>query len=164
MAPDIALGTAEEDAFRRDAIVDALFFNVDTRQVLDLTGKGLQEMASRVIRTLFEPQQTFLDDPLRVLRLIRISSKSISRRRRRCEISESAKRWKQKIGNPQDDAFHLILEAGLYTRVFLKSQFNPILVKELKDKLSTQNGEHLWPNTWQLAYQTFHSLINQHET
>jgi len=34
-------GTAEEDAFRPDATVNALFYNLDTQQVEDFTGKGL---------------------------------------------------------------------------------------------------------------------------
>lgn len=73
--PEMEFGTAEEDAFRRDATVNALFFNLETRQVVDLTKRGLADMEAGIMRTPLEPRQTFMDDPLRVLRLIRVGSK-----------------------------------------------------------------------------------------
>ena len=73
---EIALGTAEEDAMRRDATINALFYNLHTGLVEDFTGKGLQDLlVDRVMRTPMEPFKTFRDDPLRVLRLIRFASK-----------------------------------------------------------------------------------------
>jgi tRNA nucleotidyltransferase (CCA-adding enzyme) len=72
--PQMEFGTAKEDALRRDATVNALFYNLHTNQVEDLTG-GLHDMASKVIRTPLEPFQTFMDDPLRVLRLVRFASR-----------------------------------------------------------------------------------------
>ncbi|KAM0532130.1 hypothetical protein ACHAO2_003051 [Verticillium nonalfalfae] len=72
--PAIDFGTAEEDALRRDATVNALFFNLHTEKVEDFTG-GLADMRDRLIRTPLEPFQTFMDDPLRVLRLVRFASR-----------------------------------------------------------------------------------------
>ncbi|UNI20372.1 CCA tRNA nucleotidyltransferase [Purpureocillium takamizusanense] len=72
--PAMEFGTAEEDALRRDATINALFFNLHTGCIEDFTG-GLPDMAARVIRTPLDPQQTFTDDPLRVLRLIRFASR-----------------------------------------------------------------------------------------
>lgn len=71
--PQMEFGTAEEDALRRDATVNALFYNLDTEVVEDFTGRGLDDMKARIIRTPLEPHQTFEDDPLRVLRLIRFA-------------------------------------------------------------------------------------------
>lgn len=65
----------EEDAFRRDATINAMFYNLQTEQVEDLTKRGLDDMKNRIIRTPLEPFQTFRDDPLRVLRLIRFASR-----------------------------------------------------------------------------------------
>lgn len=73
--PQMEFGTAEEDAMRRDATVNAMFYNLHTCQVEDLTGKGFQDMAAKIIRTPMEPYQTFKDDPLRVLRLVRFASR-----------------------------------------------------------------------------------------
>lgn len=72
--PQMEFGTAEEDALRRDATVNALFYNIHTSKVEDFTS-GLQDMESKLIRTPLDPFQTFMDDPLRVLRLVRFASR-----------------------------------------------------------------------------------------
>ncbi|KAI0012201.1 hypothetical protein F4779DRAFT_626121 [Xylariaceae sp. FL0662B] len=72
--PQMEFGTAEEDALRRDATVNALFYNLHTGLVEDFT-TGLIDMRSKLIRTPLEPFQTFTDDPLRVLRLVRFASR-----------------------------------------------------------------------------------------
>jgi tRNA nucleotidyltransferase (CCA-adding enzyme) len=68
-------GTAEEDAMRRDATVNAMFYNLHTCQVEDFTQQGFDDMAAKIMRTPMEPSQTFKDDPLRILRLIRFASR-----------------------------------------------------------------------------------------
>lgn len=73
--PQMAFGTPEEDSVRRDATVNALFYNLNTSSVEDFTGLGLCDMRSKIIRTPLEPRQTFMDDPLRILRLIRFASR-----------------------------------------------------------------------------------------
>ena len=73
--PVVEFGTPEEDAFRRDATVNALFYNLSSNEVEDLTGQGLRDMELKVIRTPMEPFQTFKDDPLRILRCIRFASR-----------------------------------------------------------------------------------------
>jgi tRNA nucleotidyltransferase/poly(A) polymerase len=72
--PQMEFGTAEEDAKRRDATVNALFYNLHSNKVEDFV-EGLKDMDSKLIRTPLEPFQTFKDDPLRVLRLIRFASR-----------------------------------------------------------------------------------------
>ncbi|KAI1818446.1 hypothetical protein GGS20DRAFT_581554 [Poronia punctata] len=72
--PQMEFGTAEEDALRRDATVNALFYNLHTSTVEDFTS-GLLDMDSKLIRTPLEPFQTFVDDPLRILRLVRFASR-----------------------------------------------------------------------------------------
>ncbi|KAK6332419.1 CCA tRNA nucleotidyltransferase, mitochondrial, variant 2 [Orbilia brochopaga] len=68
-------GTPEQDALRRDACVNALFYNLMTQSIEDFTGRGLQDLHDRVIRTPLAPYETFKDDPLRVLRLIRFAAR-----------------------------------------------------------------------------------------
>lgn len=72
--PSITTGTSVEDAYRRDATLNALFFNLSSMEIEDLTGKGLKDLADGILRTPLEPRRTFLDDPLRCLRLIRFAS------------------------------------------------------------------------------------------
>ena len=73
--PQMEFGSPKEDALRRDATINAMFYNLQTRLVEDLTGNGHDDMRNRVIRTPLEPFQTYKDDPLRVLRLIRFASR-----------------------------------------------------------------------------------------
>ena len=73
--PIMEFGTPEEDALRRDATVNALFYNLSSHEVEDFTGKGLDDMGEKIIRTPLSPYQTFKDDPLRVLRCIRFASR-----------------------------------------------------------------------------------------
>jgi len=72
--PGVEFGTAVEDARRRDATVNALFYNIHTNEVEDFTS-GLSDLEAKVIRTPLEPFKTFTDDPLRVLRVIRFASR-----------------------------------------------------------------------------------------
>ncbi|SCV04290.1 LAMI_0H14928g1_1 [Lachancea mirantina] len=73
--PIVEFGTPEQDALRRDATLNALFYNIQTETIEDFTGRGLRDLESGTLRTPLPPRQTFLDDPLRVLRLIRFASR-----------------------------------------------------------------------------------------
>lgn len=73
--PEIAIGTPLEDAMRRDLTINALFYNINERSLEDFTGRGLEDIRSRVIRTPLPPVTTLLDDPLRALRAIRFASR-----------------------------------------------------------------------------------------
>ncbi|KHN99281.1 Poly A polymerase, head domain protein [Metarhizium album ARSEF 1941] len=72
--PTVQFGTAKEDALRRDATINALFYNIHTDQIEDFTG-GMRDLTARVLRTPLSPLETFKDDPLRVLRLVRFASR-----------------------------------------------------------------------------------------
>ncbi|TPX53215.1 hypothetical protein SeMB42_g00895 [Synchytrium endobioticum] len=73
--PTMKFGTPLEDALRRDITINALFFNIHTRQVEDPTNMGLTDLKDGIVRTPLEPSQTFMDDPLRILRVIRFASR-----------------------------------------------------------------------------------------
>ena len=73
--PTMDFGSPKDDALRRDATVNALFYNLTTSEVEDFTERGLADMSSEIIRTPHSPYQTFKDDPLRILRCIRFASK-----------------------------------------------------------------------------------------
>jgi tRNA nucleotidyltransferase (CCA-adding enzyme) len=134
--PQMEFGTPEEDAMRRDATVNALFYNINTEQIEDFTNQGFDDMAKRIIRTPLEPYQTFKDDPLRVLRLIRFASrlnytieseslkamsdpdikdalrKKISRERVGVELEKALR------GPDPHDAMRLVFDLGLYFTIF----------------------------------------------
>lgn len=69
----MAIGTAADDAFRRDLTINTLFYNIHTDQIEDFTKLGLFDLQSRVIRTPLPPLVTLTDDPLRSLRAIRFA-------------------------------------------------------------------------------------------
>ena len=64
---DNTFGTSEEDAFRRDFTVNALFYDIGSFSVIDYTG-GLRDLDARVIRCIGEPAERFQEDPVRMLR------------------------------------------------------------------------------------------------
>jgi len=69
----VVFGTPKEDAERRDFTVNSLFYNLHTREVEDWTNQGLDDMDAMIIRTPLDPNVTFTDDPLRVLRAVRFA-------------------------------------------------------------------------------------------
>ncbi|XP_059631938.1 CCA tRNA nucleotidyltransferase, mitochondrial [Cornus florida] len=73
--PTMRFGTAEEDAYRRDLTINSLFYNINTSSVEDFTGRGIEDLKFGKIVTPLPPKETFLDDPLRVLRAIRFGAR-----------------------------------------------------------------------------------------
>ena len=68
--PETAFGSLKEDCFRRDLTINALYHNISTGKIIDLTG-GINDMSKKVLRTTADPGAIFIDDPLRILRVIR---------------------------------------------------------------------------------------------
>ena len=71
--PVMRIGTALEDAMRRDLTINALFYNINCRTVEDFTGQGMQDIKDGLVRTPLAPNQTMIDDPLRALRTVRFA-------------------------------------------------------------------------------------------
>jgi poly(A) polymerase len=71
---DNTFGTPEEDAFRRDFTVNALFYDIATFSIIDYTG-GLEDLERRLIRCIGEPAERFQEDPVRMLRAIVLSAR-----------------------------------------------------------------------------------------
>lgn len=69
----VEFGSLQDDAERRDFCCNALYKNVLSDEVIDPTGKGLDDLNNLILRTPIDPEKTFLDDPLRMLRAIRFS-------------------------------------------------------------------------------------------
>ena len=74
--PQVQYSTLKEDCFRRDLTMNALYMRVCDHEILDLTGKGIQDIKDTVARvTNDNPDVVFEDDPLRILRVIRFAVK-----------------------------------------------------------------------------------------
>jgi poly(A) polymerase len=63
----------KEDLIRRDFTVNALALDLHTMEVVDYFN-GLQDIKNKILRTPLEPESTFNDDPLRMMRAIRFVS------------------------------------------------------------------------------------------
>lgn len=64
----------EEDAFRRDFTVNAIYYDIEDSKIVDPTG-GLHDLENKLIRaTSKNPDIILQDDGLRILRLVRFAS------------------------------------------------------------------------------------------
>jgi poly(A) polymerase len=74
VSSDNTYGTIEEDAWRRDFTVNALYYNTKNFAVVDYTG-GMLDLKRGLIRMIGDPVQRYHEDPVRLLRAIRLSAK-----------------------------------------------------------------------------------------
>ncbi len=70
---DNQYGTPEEDARRRDFTVNGLFYDYKTRRILDYVG-GIRDLQARVLRVIGDPAIRYHEDPVRMVRAVRIAS------------------------------------------------------------------------------------------
>lgn len=73
--PEVSPGTLEDDVFRRDFTVNSLVMDLTTNQILDLSGKGREDIKNGIIRTTSDPNIIFGQDALRMFRAIRFATK-----------------------------------------------------------------------------------------
>src|SRR3982751_5702781 len=71
---DNTFGTPEEDAFRRDFTINALFYDIGTYSIIDYVN-GLQDLEARLIRSIGDPGVRFLEDPVRMLRAVVLAAR-----------------------------------------------------------------------------------------
>ena len=73
--PEVEIGSLDQDAMRRDFSINALFKDLNTGKILDLTGHGLKDLKDKIIRVTDTENADviFSQDPLRMLRAIRQS-------------------------------------------------------------------------------------------
>ncbi len=71
---DNIYGTFEEDVFRRDFAMNAIYYQPGTKELIDLTD-GATDIQKQIIRTIGSPDDRFREDPVRMLRAIRFQAK-----------------------------------------------------------------------------------------
>jgi poly(A) polymerase len=74
MHRDNTFGTPEEDAFRRDFTINALFYDIGTFSIIDYTG-GLADLRDGLIRCIGDPRERFQEDPVRMLRAVAMAAR-----------------------------------------------------------------------------------------
>lgn len=71
---DNVYGTIEEDAIRRDFTCNALYYAIEDFSVRDYVG-GFDDVQARVMRLIGDPEQRYREDPVRMLRAVRLAAK-----------------------------------------------------------------------------------------
>ena len=71
---DNVWGTLEEDAFRRDFTINALYYDPETEEIVDYVG-GLDDLENRRLRFIGHADVRLREDPVRILRAIRFVAK-----------------------------------------------------------------------------------------
>lgn len=71
---DNVYGTIEDDAWRRDFRINALYYNIADFSIIDYTG-GMQDIKNKLLHIIGDPEQRFHEDPVRLLRAVRFAEK-----------------------------------------------------------------------------------------
>ncbi|XP_076923434.1 tRNA nucleotidyltransferase cca2-like [Bidens hawaiensis] len=164
--PTMQFGTTEQDAYRRDLTINSLFYNINTCSVEDLTGRGLDDLKSGKIVTPLPPKETFLDDPLRVLRAIRFSARFEFEMVEELKLAAADNDVKSAIcdkfsrervghevdlmvgGNQPAKAIACISELGLFWVVFTPPKSS--------DPLTSKDHDRVWVDYMDLAWRHMH--------
>ncbi|MDR1990475.1 MAG: polynucleotide adenylyltransferase PcnB [Acidobacteriaceae bacterium] len=71
---DNTFGTPEEDAFRRDFTINALFYDISTFAIIDYVN-GLDDLRAGIVRCIGDPEVRMIEDPVRMLRAIALAAR-----------------------------------------------------------------------------------------
>ena len=74
LSRDNVYGTVEDDAVRRDFTANALYYAIEDFSVRDYVG-GFEDVQARVLRLIGDPESRYREDPVRMLRAVRLASK-----------------------------------------------------------------------------------------
>ncbi len=73
--PTIVFGPIEQDCRRRDLTINALYYEISGDRLLDILGCSIDDIHNCIIRTPDNPDTTFDDDPVRILRAVRLAAR-----------------------------------------------------------------------------------------
>ena len=116
---DNTFGTPEEDAFRRDFTVNALFYNIADRSIIDYVG-GLGDIRDRVIRSIGDPNERFQEDPVRMLRAVVLAARLDFSLDPPVEAAIEAQRHRLALASPARliEEYYKVLRSGAAERTF----------------------------------------------
>ena len=72
MGPDV---TIEDDVMRRDLTMNALFYDIAKKEIVDLVG-GMDDISGNKIRAVGDASQRFIEDRLRIMRVFRFAART----------------------------------------------------------------------------------------
>jgi poly(A) polymerase len=141
---DNTFGTPEEDAFRRDFTINALFYDIATFSVIDYVN-GLDDLGAGIVRSIGDPDVRLKEDPVRMIRAIALAARLdftiepallASIRTHRREISKSS-------APRMLEEYYKILRAGAAEQAF-RSLAAVGLLEPTSPELHAGAGEPLW--------------------
>lgn len=71
---DNVYGDIDDDVWRRDFTINALFYNIEDFSIVDYVG-GVRDLEAGQLRLIGDPEQRYVEDPVRMLRAVRFSTK-----------------------------------------------------------------------------------------
>lgn len=71
---DNVYGTIEDDAWRRDFRMNALYYNIADFSIVDYTG-GMDDIQTKTLKIIGDAEQRYHEDPVRLLRAVRLTGK-----------------------------------------------------------------------------------------
>ncbi len=152
--PMVSQATLLDDAKRRDFTVNTLLENLHTGEIADPLGRARKDLKDGLIITPLEPEETFSDDPLRMLRAIRFAVRLDFQIAPECEeaIRHQTRRLKIVSGERIRDEFTKMLlhpNAGTALRWMQRLGLLAVFAPELEAMVGvTQNWAHIY-DVWE---------------
>jgi len=163
--PDVEFSTIDKDVMRRDIPYNALFYDIDKREIIDLVN-GVSDIKNKITRFVGDPDMRIEEDALRILRSLRFSTrydfplseetkKSIRKNKSKLSIitreriiDEFKKAFKQTKNF--NKYLELITELDLWENIFTKSTIQTDLVDSknfviiMTNLFKNENINSLW--------------------
>jgi len=141
---DNTFGTAEEDAFRRDFTINALFYDIATFSVIDYVG-GMEDLEEGIIRSIGDPNERFIEDPVRMLRAIAFTARLGFRLDP--PVQRAIRRHKAEIGKAAParmiEELYKILRGGFAAQTF-RSLSEHGLLEPIAPEVQRRKTSSLW--------------------
>ena len=141
---DNTFGTPEEDAFRRDFTINALFYDIATFSIIDYTG-GLEDLRAGVIKSIGDPLVRFQEDPVRMLRAVTLAARLGFVIDKPVEDAIAVRREDIARSAPPRlmDEFYKLLRSGAAERA-LRMLAERRLLEPISSDLQARAGDSLW--------------------
>ena len=152
---DNTFGTPEEDAFRRDFTINALFYDIGTFSLIDYTG-GLQDLERRLVRCIGDPTERFREDPVRMLRAVAMAARLDFTIDQPIESAIGEHRHEIARAAPARlmEEFYKLLRSGASERAF-RMLAELRLLEPISAELQSHASNSLWESLRELdAYRT----------